>query len=89
MPTIGCKSSLSREEIVGRPPRYFIYKVYTEQTLKHTKKACVKQAFLIYGLDYKPLPWHCLYFLPEPQGQGSLRPTFFSTLTGAGLLLSP
>src|SRR5690606_8399983 len=21
------------------------------------------------------LPWHCLYFLPEPQGQGSLRPT--------------
>ncbi len=21
------------------------------------------------------LPWHCLNFLPEPQGQGSLRPT--------------
>ena len=21
-------------------------------------------------------PWHCLYFLPDPQGQGSLRPTF-------------
>jgi hypothetical protein len=21
-------------------------------------------------------PWHFLYFLPEPQGQGSLRPTF-------------
>src|SRR4051812_49236172 len=21
------------------------------------------------------IPWHCLYFLPEPQGQGSLRPT--------------
>ena len=21
------------------------------------------------------LPWHCLYFLPLPQGQGSLRPT--------------
>lgn len=20
-------------------------------------------------------PWHCLYFLPDPQGQGSLRPT--------------
>src|SRR6185437_4816774 len=20
-------------------------------------------------------PWQCLYFLPEPQGQGSLRPT--------------
>src|SRR3989338_8712234 len=23
-------------------------------------------------------PWHFLYFLPEPQGQGSLRPTSFS-----------
>ena len=22
------------------------------------------------------LPWHCLYFLPLPQGHGSLRPTF-------------
>src|SRR5882724_10054962 len=22
------------------------------------------------------LPWHCLYFLLEPQGQGSLRPIF-------------
>ena len=43
MPTIGCKNSLSREEIIGRPPD--TYKVYTEQTLKHTKKACVKQAF--------------------------------------------
>ena len=21
-------------------------------------------------------PWHCLYFLPEPHGQGSLRPIF-------------
>lgn len=27
------------------------------------------------------LPWHCLYFLPEPQGQGSLRPTFLAVLT--------
>lgn len=23
------------------------------------------------------LPWHCLYFLPLPQGQGSLRPTLW------------
>ena len=23
-----------------------------------------------------PAPWHFLYFLPLPQGQGSLRPTF-------------
>src|SRR3972149_6170626 len=24
-------------------------------------------------------PWHFLYFLPLPQGQGSLRPTFWAT----------
>ena len=30
-------------------------------------------------------PWHFLYFLPDPQGQGSLRPTFASfLLTGEG-----
>src|SRR5580700_2546350 len=26
-------------------------------------------------------PWHFLYFLPEPQGQGSLRPTFSAPRT--------
>jgi hypothetical protein len=26
-------------------------------------------------LVYAALPWHCLYFLPEPHGQGSLRRT--------------
>ena len=26
--------------------------------------------------DHDSLPWHCLYFLPLPQGQGSLRPTW-------------
>lgn len=30
-------------------------------------------------------PWHFLYFLPEPQGQGSLGSTFFSTRTGSAL----
>src|SRR4028119_1473846 len=28
-----------------------------------------------------PAPWHFLYFFPEPQGQGSLRPTLRSRLT--------
>src|SRR5512135_2118319 len=27
-------------------------------------------------------PWHFLYFLPLPQGQGSLRPTFVETGCG-------
>ena len=26
-------------------------------------------------VDYAAAPWHFLYFLPEPQGHGSLRPT--------------
>jgi len=26
--------------------------------------------------DYTAAPWHFLYFLPEPQWQGSLRPIF-------------
>ena len=34
-------------------------------------------------------PWQCLYFFPEPQGQGSLGRTFFSTCTGIGRLFSP
>ena len=29
-----------------------------------------------YGLTQLRLPWHCLYFLPDPHGHGSLRPTF-------------
>src|SRR5262249_8434812 len=29
-------------------------------------------------------PWHFLYFLPEPQGQGSLRPTLAPARTGLG-----
>lgn len=28
------------------------------------------------------LPWQALYFLPLPQGQGSLRPILGSTVTG-------
>lgn len=29
------------------------------------------------------LPWHCLNFLPDPQGHGSLRPTLFGLRTGS------
>ena len=39
------------------------------------------------SLSYTPLPWHFLYFLPLPQGQGSFRPTFVSTFTGCGFRL--
>ncbi|SCC95053.1 conserved hypothetical protein [Thiomonas sp. X19] len=30
-------------------------------------------------------PWHSLYFLPEPQGQGSLRPTLAALRMGGAL----
>ena len=33
--------------------------------------------------NYKSLPWHCLNFLPLPQGQGSFLPILGSTLTGS------
>jgi len=31
------------------------------------------------------LPWHCLYFFPEPQGHGSFRPTFWPRTKGCTL----
>src|ERR1044072_8679420 len=34
------------------------------------------------------MPWHFLYFLPEPHGQGSLRPTFGWSLTTVLILPS-
>ena len=32
-------------------------------------------------MDQTSWPWHCLYFLPEPHGHGSLRPTFWPLRT--------
>jgi hypothetical protein len=29
-------------------------------------------------------PWQCLNFLPDPQGQGSLRPTFWPARVKGG-----
>ena len=39
--------------------------------------------FILFLVPYKPCPWQFLYFLPLPQGHGSLRPTRFSARTGA------
>ena len=43
--------------------------------------------FVIYikAIAYASFPWQFLYFLPLPQGQGSLRPTLGPTLIGSGL----
>src|SRR5882757_9668120 len=37
---------------------------------------------------YASVPWHFLYFFPEPHGQGSLRPTFSPVRRGAAPLVS-
>ena len=37
---------------------------------------------------YVVAPWHFLYFLPEPQGQSSLRPTFSPVCRGPEPLVS-
>src|SRR5579875_3176987 len=36
-----------------------------------------------------PAPWHFLYFLPLPQGQGSLRPIFSRRTTCCGFSITP
>src|SRR5438094_7170740 len=36
-----------------------------------------------------PAPWHFLYFLPLPQGQGSLRPIFSRRMTCCGFSRVP
>jgi hypothetical protein len=41
------------------------------------------------ALSYFPTPWHFLYFFPDPQGQGSLRPTFSPVRRCVGWLASP
>ena len=33
------------------------------------------------------MPWQCLYFLPEPQGQGSLRPILSTRFTSGERLI--
>ena len=38
---------------------------------------------------YFSAPWHFLYFLPLPQGQGSLRPTFLPVRRCVGWFDAP
>src|ERR1043165_3754967 len=51
-----------------------------QRELRHLPlPAELPEAFLRYlDCDHAAVPWHFLYFFPEPQGQGSLRPTFAS-----------
>src|ERR1051325_2327123 len=53
----------------------------TEQRkLRHLPLPAELPELLLRNLDrdHAAVPWHFLYFFPEPHGQGSLRPTFAS-----------
>ena len=50
-----------------------------EEKLQLSKKRKSPQSLYLRGfVSY--LPQHCLYFLPDPHGQGSFLPTFFDFL---------
>jgi hypothetical protein len=57
---------------------------YSLNYLKQKSRLILSGFFytVIFNNDYNPCPWQLLYFLPLPQGQGSLRPIFASTRIG-------
>ena len=54
-----------------------------QYTKKRNRLVFCPSFFILFLVPYKPCPWQFLYFLPLPQGHGSLRPTRFSARTGA------
>lgn len=64
------------------------YRCYNNRnTIKAEKTTGFRSLFCFYmpcsGVYTIPFPWQFLYFLPLPQGHGSLRPTFGSALIGS------
>ncbi len=54
------------------------------------RKSCkIWVALSAHLAGYFSAPWHFLYFFPEPQGQGSLRPTFSPVRAARAALASP
>src|SRR4029079_1787337 len=51
-----------------------------QRKLRHLPLPAELPELLLRNLDrdHAAVPWHFLYFFPEPHGQGSLRPTFAS-----------
>src|SRR6187551_588158 len=57
---------------------------YINIEMGYMKKGCMQYTPTFFTLCSMPyalcyFPWHCLYFFPLPQGQGSLRPTLGSS----------
>src|SRR6266852_5376719 len=53
-------------------------------TKKSRFLASLGMTALAFVVNHTLAPWHFLYFLPEPHGQGSLRPTLAPARTGLG-----
>ncbi len=49
--------------------------------------SCFTSAYCLVPSSYVLFPQHCLYFFPDPHGQGSLRPTAVSDLRKGWRLL--
>jgi len=81
----GCKKfDLSPES----PANLFLHLIL--KLIHYSCAKCIAQSFPrltsvnnFISANSSYLPWQCLYFLPEPQGQGSLRPTLCPAGTGA------
>ena len=71
--TIGIRSAILR---VSRVVHVHLRGQHV-RALRHQQHVVEGQRLgrLLFDID-PPYPWHFLYFLPLPQGQGSLRPTF-------------
>lgn len=54
----------------------------TEQKQKGAKALTLAPFPYLVFIDYNPLPWQFLYFLPLPHGQSSLRPILGAATTG-------
>ena len=73
-PAMACKSAATgamRFTGIGSPSKNGMLMASANVSSENTGRSpCHKGA-----AGQTSLPWHCLYFLPLPQGQGSLRPT--------------
>src|SRR5881394_4301282 len=77
-------SHVTKASVPRRPSSFWLGPERAERTAvvagaRARHRRAPTQAFL--QIAPAAAPWHFLYFFPEPQGQGSLRPTFTSFLT--------
>src|SRR4051812_34701938 len=78
---------------MGAPGQAVLSVRLRSRRLPASVRMCADGYYLrLYYQAVVPAPWHFLYFLPEPQGQGSFLPTLAApraTCCGAVLPLEP